>query len=98
VEATIGGYDDLPEFFRLLEETQRRDGFDLGRSLEYYRRQYRALAAEDPERIRLYLARHGGEVRAAHTLNKVGDRAWYRLGASASHRRELCPSHCCSGG
>ncbi|GAA1580877.1 peptidoglycan bridge formation glycyltransferase FemY [Kribbella sancticallisti] len=93
VEVTIGGYDDLPEFYRLLQETQRRDGFDLGRSLEYYRRQYRSLSAEDPERMRLFLARYRGETLAAHTLNRVGDRAWYQLGASASHRRELCPSH-----
>ncbi|NUR29394.1 MAG: peptidoglycan bridge formation glycyltransferase FemA/FemB family protein [Catenulispora sp.] len=93
VEVRIGGYDDLPEFYRLLEETQRRDGFDLGRSLEYYQRQYEALSAEHPQRMRLYLACHDGEILAAHTLNIVGDRAWYQLGASASHRRDVRPSH-----
>lgn len=93
VEVSIGDYDDLPVFYQLLNVTQERDGFDLGRSLGYYQRQYKALTAEDPQRMRLYLAHHGGETLAAHTMNIVGDRAWYHLGASASHRRELRPSH-----
>lgn len=93
VEVSIGEYDDLPVFYQLLKVTQERDGFDLGRSLGYYQRQYKALAAEHPRRMRLYLAHHGGETLAAHTMNIVGDRAWYHLGASAGHRRELRPSH-----
>lgn len=93
VEVSIGDGQDLPTFYELLKVTQERDGFDLGRSLGYYQRQYNALTAEHPRRMRLYLARHGGETLAAHTMNLVGDRAWYHLGASASHRRELCPSH-----
>ncbi|MGC4939930.1 lipid II:glycine glycyltransferase FemX [Kribbella sp. DT2] len=93
VETLVGGPDDLPTFYRLLETTQQRDGFDLGRSLTYYEQQYRALTSEHPDRMRLYLARHDGEVLAAHTLNRVGRRAWYQLGASASHRRDVRPSH-----
>ena len=89
VQLSIGGYDDLPVFYELLKITQQRDGFDLGRSLAYYQRQYKALTAEDPSRIRLYLATHDGEVLAAHTMNIVGTRACYHLGASASHRREV---------
>lgn len=93
VEVSVGGYDDLPIFYQLLTVTQERDGFDLGRSLRYYQRQYKALAAEHPQRMRIYRARHGGETLAAHTMNMVGNRAWYHLGASASHGRELRPSH-----
>lgn len=93
VEVTVGGAADLPEFFRLLGITEERDGFRLGRSLEYYQRQYAALNAEQPGRMRLYLARHQGEVLAAHTMITVGRRAWYQTGASADHRREVRPSN-----
>jgi lipid II:glycine glycyltransferase (peptidoglycan interpeptide bridge formation enzyme) len=93
VETVVGGYDDLPVFFELLKETQKRDGFDLGRSLTYFQRQYKVLTAEDPNRMRLYLARYRGEVLAAHTMITVGDRVWYQAGASASHTREVRPSH-----
>ncbi|AVV41787.1 peptidoglycan bridge formation protein FemAB [Streptomyces sp. P3] len=93
VEVVVGSAADLPEFHRLLGITERRDGFRLGRSLAYYERQYAALNAEEPGRMRLYLARHRGEVLAAHTLITVGRRAWYQTGASADHRREVRPSN-----
>ncbi|WP_328908170.1 aminoacyltransferase [Streptomyces sp. NBC_00234] len=93
VEVVVGGEADLPEFYRLLRITEERDGFRLGRSLEYYERQYAALNAEEPGRMRLYLARHGGETLAAHTMVHVGRRVWYQTGASASHRREVRPSN-----
>ena len=93
VEVALGGRDDLPTFFRLLEETQSRDGFDLGRSLAYFERQHAALNAEEPNRMRLYLASYDDEVLAAHTMVVVNRRAWYLHGASASHRREVRPSH-----
>ncbi|MEU4092609.1 peptidoglycan bridge formation glycyltransferase FemA/FemB family protein [Streptomyces sp. NPDC026673] len=93
VEVGVGGPEDLPEFFRLLTLTEERDGFRLGRSLEYYRRQYEALNAEQPGRMKLYLARHEGEVLAAHTMITVGRRVWYQTGASANHRREVRPSN-----
>lgn len=93
VEVVVGSAADLPEFCRLLAVTERRDGFRLGRSLAYYERQYAALNAEEPGRMKLYLARHRGEVLAAHTLITVGRRAWYQTGASADHRREVRPSN-----
>ncbi|MFF4934863.1 lipid II:glycine glycyltransferase FemX [Streptomyces griseofuscus] len=93
VEVTVGGAADLPEFFRLLRITEERDGFRLGRSLAYYQRQYAALNAEEPGRMRLYLARLHGEVLAAHTMITVGNRIWYQTGASADHRREVRPSN-----
>ncbi|MFC9030496.1 lipid II:glycine glycyltransferase FemX [Streptomyces arboris] len=93
VEVVVGSAADLPEFCRLLALTERRDGFRLGRSLAYYERQYAALNAEEPGRMKLYLARHQGEILAAHTLITVGRRAWYQTGASADHRREVRPSN-----
>ncbi|MFE3760616.1 lipid II:glycine glycyltransferase FemX [Streptomyces sp. NPDC059104] len=93
VETAVGGAADLPEFYRLLQITERRDGFRLGRSLGYYQRQYEVLNAEEPGRMRLYLARHEGEVLAAHTMIVAGTRVWYQTGASADHRREVRPSN-----
>ena len=93
VEVVVGSAAELPEFYRLLGITERRDGFRLGRSLAYYERQYAALNAEEPGRMKLYLARHRGEILAAHTMITVGRRAWYQTGASADHRREVRPSN-----
>ncbi|MFI1973607.1 lipid II:glycine glycyltransferase FemX [Streptomyces wedmorensis] len=93
VEITVGSAADLPDFYRLLRVTEERDGFRLGRSLAYYERQYAALNAEQPGRMKLYLARHEGEILAAHTMVTVGGRVWYQTGASADHRREVRPSN-----
>lgn len=93
VEVVVGSAAELPEFYRLLRITEERDGFRLGRSLAYYERQYAALNAEEPGRMKLYLARHGGESLAAHTMITVGRRVWYQTGASADHRREVRPSN-----
>ncbi|MFG2866751.1 lipid II:glycine glycyltransferase FemX [Streptomyces sp. NPDC048338] len=93
VETVIGSAADLPEFYRLLRITEERDGFRLGRSLTYYQRQYEVLNAEQPGRMKLYLARHEGEILAAHTMITVGGRVWYQTGASADHRREVRPSN-----
>ncbi len=93
VEITVGSAADLPEFYRLLRITEERDGFRLGRSLAYYERQYAVLNAEHPGRMKLYLARHEGEILAAHTMVTVGGRVWYQTGASADHRREVRPSN-----
>ncbi|WP_105971627.1 lipid II:glycine glycyltransferase FemX [Streptomyces geranii] len=93
VEVVVGSAAELTEFHRLLGITERRDGFRLGRSLAYYERQYAALNAEEPGRMKLYLARHRGEILAAHTMITVGRRAWYQTGASADHRREVRPSN-----
>lgn len=88
-----GGPEDLSGFFDLLGQTQRRNGFDLGRDLDYYQRQYRELRAEAPERIRLMTAHHDGDLLAAHSLIRVGDRAVYQTGASADHNCRLRPSN-----
>ncbi|MFF7156339.1 peptidoglycan bridge formation glycyltransferase FemA/FemB family protein [Streptomyces sp. NPDC008139] len=95
VRTGVEGPETLPAFHELLRVTEARDGFDLGRSLDYYRRQYEALNAEEPGRMRLYTARHEGELLAAHTLLTApdGGRVWYQTGASADHRREVRPSN-----
>lgn len=87
-----GGYDDLPTFHDLYRVTAARDRF-TPRPLAYFQRMWRAMTAEDPDRLRLYLARHEGEALAATTLVRVGEHAWYSYGASADHKREVRPSN-----
>jgi lipid II:glycine glycyltransferase (peptidoglycan interpeptide bridge formation enzyme) len=48
-----------------------------------------ALQAEDPDRIRLYLAHHEGDLVAATTWVRVGQHAWYSYGASSTAKREV---------
>jgi lipid II:glycine glycyltransferase (peptidoglycan interpeptide bridge formation enzyme) len=92
VEVIRGGYDDLPAFHDLYRVTAERDRF-TPRALSYFERMYRAMTAEHPDRLRLYLAKHEGEVLAATTMVTVGRHSWYSYGASASHKREVRPSN-----
>jgi lipid II:glycine glycyltransferase (peptidoglycan interpeptide bridge formation enzyme) len=92
VEVVRGDYADLAAFHELYRIAAARDRF-TGRPLAYFQRMFRAMAAEDPDRIRLYLARHDGEVLAATLMTKVGDHVWYSYGASADHKREVRPSN-----
>jgi len=87
-----GGYDDLAAFHDLYVETARRDGF-TPRGLVYFQRMWKAMTAEDPARLTLYLARHEGRTLAATTMVRVGDHAWYSYGASANEGREVRPSN-----
>ena len=48
-----------------------------------------ALGAEDPDRIRLYLARHEGDLVAATIAVRVGAHAWYSYGASSTEKRDV---------
>jgi lipid II:glycine glycyltransferase (peptidoglycan interpeptide bridge formation enzyme) len=88
VETTVGSVDDLPEFHTLYVETARRDHF-TPRPLTYFQTMFRALTAEEPDRIRLYLARHDGELAAATIGVRVGAHAWYSYGASSTHKRDV---------
>lgn len=92
VTVDIGSYDDLPAFHEVYVETAARDRF-TPRGLGYFQRMWRAMAAEDPHRLTLYLARHEGRVVAATTMVRVGDHAWYSYGASTTADREVRPSN-----
>jgi lipid II:glycine glycyltransferase (peptidoglycan interpeptide bridge formation enzyme) len=92
VKVVRGDAADLPEFHRLYEETAERDGF-VPRPLEYFQRMWRELTAEHPDRMRLYLAAHDGEVLSAATMLTVGGHVWYSYGASSSRRREVQPNN-----
>lgn len=92
VEVTVG--EDLKAFHDLYVHTAERDRF-TPRPLRYFETMVAALNAEDPERIRLYLARHQGDLVAATLLVRVGAHAWYSYGASSTGKREVRGSHAC---
>ncbi|MEO6822833.1 MAG: peptidoglycan bridge formation glycyltransferase FemA/FemB family protein [Candidatus Nanopelagicales bacterium] len=92
VKVSLGTYDDLPAFHEVYVQTAHRDGF-TPRGLAYFQRMWHAMTAEDPLRLKLFLARHEGRVHAATTLVTVGDHAWYSYGASTTEGRDLRPSN-----
>ncbi|WP_030270162.1 lipid II:glycine glycyltransferase FemX [Streptomyces sp. NRRL B-24484] len=92
VEVVQGGFEDLEVFHRLYVTTAERDRF-TPRPLGYFQRMWKALNAEDPNRMRLYIAHHEGEPLAATTMLTVGEHVWYSYGASADHKREVKPSN-----
>jgi len=83
-----GDRDDLARFHPLYVETAERDQF-TPRPLTYFETMWDALRAEDPDRIRLYLAEHEGDLVAATTWVRVGGHAWYSYGASSTAKREV---------
>lgn len=86
--ATSTAPGDLAAFHALYAETAARDGF-TPRPLAYFDTMMRELGAEDPGRIRLYLARHAGQLVAATIWVRVGEHAWYSYGASSTEHREV---------
>jgi lipid II:glycine glycyltransferase (peptidoglycan interpeptide bridge formation enzyme) len=88
VIVTHGGRDDLSDFHRLYAETAQRDSFSP-RPLGYFRQMFSAMGSEDPDRIRLYLARHDGDLVAATIVVRVGSHTWYSYGASSTAKREV---------
>jgi len=80
--------DELRAFHDLYVHTAERDHF-TPRPLGYFRTMVDAMAAEDPARITLFLARHEGDLVAATTLVRVGAHAWYSYGASSTEKREV---------
>ena len=79
---------DLEAFHTLYVHTAERDHF-TPRPLSYFRTMFRALLAEEPDRIRLYLARHEGDLVAATIWVRVGGHTWYSYGASSTEKREV---------
>jgi lipid II:glycine glycyltransferase (peptidoglycan interpeptide bridge formation enzyme) len=97
VEVVRGTYEDLSTWQELYVITAERDKF-RPRPQSYFEQMWRALNAEtagsgEEDRMRLYFARHEGEVVAAATMLIVGGHVWYSYGASANHKREVRPSN-----
>ncbi len=83
-----GTTDPLADFHALYVHTAGRDGF-TPRPLAYFRTMVAALGAEDPDRLRLHLARHEGDLVAATIAVRVGRHSWYSYGASSTEKREV---------
>ncbi len=88
VEISVGSSSDLPAFHRLYAETAERDHF-TPRPAAYFETMFTALQGEDPDRIRIYLASHEGELVAATIWIRVGGHTWYSYGASSTHKRDV---------
>ena len=88
VDVTLGDRSDLTAFHTLYTETAHRDRF-TPRPLSYFTGMWDAMTGEDPDRLRLYLARHEGDLVAATTMVRVGTHSWYSYGASSSEKREV---------
>ncbi|MFD1408028.1 lipid II:glycine glycyltransferase FemX [Kroppenstedtia eburnea] len=92
VEVTEGGLEELPEFYDLLKVTAERDKFAV-RSYSYFETMYKALKKEDPNRIRLYLARYENQLLASTLAIHSNGHTWYLYGASSNEMREKMPNH-----
>src|SRR5690606_37699845 len=57
--------------------------------LPYFQGMWDAMNREVSDRIRLYLARHDGDLVAATTMVRVGAHAWYSYGASSTAKRDV---------
>jgi lipid II:glycine glycyltransferase (peptidoglycan interpeptide bridge formation enzyme) len=88
VEVTRGGRADLPAFHDLYAHTADRDHF-TPRPLSYFEVMHDALDADAPDRFKLWLARHDGDLVAATIAVRVGEHYWYSYGASSTEKREV---------
>jgi lipid II:glycine glycyltransferase (peptidoglycan interpeptide bridge formation enzyme) len=88
VEVSHGTPADLAAFHSLYAHTAERDHF-RPRPLAYFETMFTALLAEEPDRIRLYLARHEGDLVAATIWVRVGGHTWYSYGASSTAKRDV---------
>jgi vancomycin resistance protein VanK len=93
VEVSLGTDADLSAFHELYVLTAQRDHF-TPRPLSYFETMYAALGAEGlssggHSQIRIYLARHEGDLVAATIWIRVGTHAWYSYGASSTEKREV---------
>lgn len=88
VEVTVGTSSDLEAFHQLYVHTAERDGF-TPRPLRYFEVMYDALNADESGRIKVWLARHEGDLVAATLTVRVGRHSWYSYGASSTEKREV---------
>ena len=83
-------WDDLNEFYKLMQVTGGRDGFGV-HSLEYYRRAYELF---HPTGIcELLVAEFENKPLAALMVFARGKRAWYIYGASNDEERNRMPTY-----
>ncbi len=83
---------DLKAFHDLYVHTAERDHF-TPRPLHYFEVMYDALnpdgTAEPVSELKLWLARHQGDLVAATLAVRVGQHSWYSYGASSTEKRDV---------
>ena len=89
VRVYAGHAGHLPAFYRLMQETGRRDGFAI-HSDAYYRAAYALFA---PQHAALLLAEVMGEVVAGLMVFAHGTTAYYLFGASSDRHRAHMPTY-----
>ncbi|MHB1125857.1 MAG: lipid II:glycine glycyltransferase FemX [Bacillota bacterium] len=82
--------DDLPVFYRILQETAERDRF-LIRSYAYFEVLWKELVTRGY--AKLFMADFQGEPIAGTLAFILGDKAWYIYGASSNRHRNLMPNY-----
>jgi peptidoglycan pentaglycine glycine transferase (the first glycine) len=87
---TVGAWEDLDGFHRMMQTTGERDTFGV-HSLSYYQRAYELFHPD--KNCELLAAFHEGEVLAALMIFSAGKRAWYFYGASSNQNRQLMPTY-----
>ncbi|SFJ42754.1 lipid II:glycine glycyltransferase FemX [Thermoflavimicrobium dichotomicum] len=75
VEVTLGNEQDIPDFYQLLVETAKLEGSQV-RDISYFEKMYETLTTEDPQRLRLYLAKQGGQLLSAALAIHVDGHTW----------------------
>ena len=88
VEVSVGTAADLKAFHDLYVHTAERDHF-TPRPLRYFEVMYDALNADAPDRLKVWLARHQGDLVAATLAVRVGTHSWYSYGASSTEKRDV---------
>lgn len=82
------GTDKLNDFYKLMEETAKRDGFNI-RSKEYFERIIKNMG----EYCRLYMCYCDGEPLSGAIAVNYGGRVSYLYGASSQKQRNVMPCY-----
>lgn len=84
----VCGAEALDDFYKIMLETGRRDGFAV-RPRRYFERMMSSLG----KHVRLYMAYYNGEAIAGAIAAQYGNQTWYLYGASSARHREQMPNY-----
>ncbi len=92
VEVDVADSSSLDRWYELYRQTAKRDRIAI-HSREYYARLFELPAGDDGPSLRLYLARHEGDLLAGIIVVRYRGAATYLYGASSSEKRNLMPNY-----
>jgi lipid II:glycine glycyltransferase (peptidoglycan interpeptide bridge formation enzyme) len=93
VQVEVNDEEKLAEFYSLLQETAERDGIAI-HSYEYYKTLFVICKNQNYSSIlRLYTAKHEGDILAAIIVLFHGQHATYLYGASSNLKRNLMAAY-----